>query len=745
MNSGDGCSNICQPESPALCTNLSVTPTSVVNGGNVTYTCMGVNVSSYSVQFTRPDGSILQTLPTQNGSVTIPATPTGTYTARCFVNGQSTTPASCQKTVENTTVTPICNNLTVTPTGVVNGGSVTYTCSGTNVSSYSIIARSPDGSIFASQTGAAGSIIVPASPLGTYSISCFVNGQVSTPASCQKTVTNTTVAEPVCTNLTVTPTSVVNGGNVTYTCTGNNVTSWSIQFSRPDGSIFQTLTTPTGSATIPATPTGTYTAKCFVNGQTTTPASCQKTVTNTPNPTPQIDIDKRDANSADLDGSIGNDAQTVTSGTAAVFKIRVTNNGTEDLRNLVLSDAMAPNCAGNVTLPSTFPGTWSNWSHGGSGNNTDNILQVGEWFEYTCNRANTTAPYTNTATVNATGVTSGIPVDDTDPTPVLVSTPEPVCTNLSVTPTSVVNGGNVTYTCTGNNVTSWSIQFSRPDGNVFQTLTTPTGSVTIPATPTGTYTAKCFVNGQTTTPASCQKTVENTTTTTPTCDNLTVSTTGTTVNYACTGTNATSYRITQNGTQIGTGSSGSVNVGYGTFTFICYVNDSITSSACQKTVTTSTNPLIQVIKDDNDNHDDRQFLQTGAAATFTIVVKNPGTEALSNVTLADQYAPECNRNSSQTQAMIVNVGNRDNRLDPGESFSYICTRNNVDTYTFPNNENRICVDGQGSTSGIPVNSCDVTRIEFGSAICQNLQVTQNGNQINAICGPSGSYRLFVLE
>ncbi len=652
----------------------------------------------------------------------------------------------CSNTCQ-TEVTPVCNNLTVTPTSVVNGGSITYTCTGTNVSSYSIVARNPNGTIIASSTSAAGGLILPASPIGTYSISCFVNGQVTTPASCQKTVENTTVNEPICTNLTVTPTSVVNGGNVTYTCTGNNVSSYSVQFSRPDGTIFQTLATQNGSVTIPATPTGTYTAKCFVNGQVTTPATCQKTVENTTNPQPQIDIDKRDANSADLDGSIGNDTQTVTSGTAAVFKIRVTNNGTEDLRNLVLSDAVAPSCAGNVTLPSTYPNTWSNWSHGGIGNHSDNILQVGEWFEYTCNRANTTAPYTNSATVSATGVTSGISVNDTDPTPVLVTTPEAICTNLTVTPTSVVNGGNVTYTCTGNNVSSYSVQFSRPDGTIFQTLATQNGSVTIPATPTGTYTAKCFVNGQVTTPATCQKTVENTTVT-PTCDNLNVSVSGTTVNYACTGTNVSNYRITQNGTQIGTSSTGTVNVGYGTFTFICYVNDSITSNACQKTITTTPNnptPQIQVIKDDNDNHDDRQFLQNGGAATFTIVVKNPGTEALDTVNLTDVYAPECNRNSSQTQGMIVNVGNRDNRLDPGESFSYICVRNNVDQYTFPNNENRICVDGRGYISGIPVNSCDTTRIEFSGNVCQNLQVTQNGNQINAICGPSGNYRLFVLE
>ena len=445
----------------------------------------------------------------------------------------------------------VCNNLTVTPTSVSNNGSITYTCTGTNVTSYSIIAKKPDGTVFASHTSATGTITIPANPAGTYSVSCFVNGQVTTPASCQKTVVNTTTTpEAICTNLTVTPTSFVSGGNVTYTCTGNNVTSWSVEFAKPGGDIFQRLTTSTGSVTIPASPLGTYTAKCFINGQTSTPAACQKTVENTASPTPKINIDKRDANPNDLDGNIGNDTQTVTSGTPAIFKIRVTNNGTEDLKNIVLSDAAAPSCAGNVTLPSTYPGTWSNFAQGGSGNHSDGLLQVGEWFEYTCDRGNTTAGYTNSATVSATGVTSGIPVNATDTTPVL-----------------------------------------------------------IPGT------------------------------TTPT-------------------------------------------------------------------------PQIEVIKDDNDNHDDMQYLTNGGTAQFTIVVKNPGTEALENVVLNDPYAPECNRNSAQTLAMIVNVGNRDNRLDPGESFSYICTRSNVDQSTFPNNENRICVQGQGSTSGTTVNSCDTTRVMF---------------------------------
>lgn len=165
------------------------------------------------------------------------------------------------------------------------------------------------------------------------------------------------------------------------------------------------------------------------------------------------------------------------------------------------------------------------------------------------------------------------------------------------------------------------------------------------------------------------------------------------------------------------------------------------------TINNNPQPQIQVVKDDNDNHDDSQFLQNGSAAQFTIVVRNPGSEPLDSVVLSDPYAPECNRGSYETQNMIVNVGNRDTRLDPGESFSYVCTRGNVDTYTFPNNENRICVNGRGITSGIGVNSCDTTRIGFGTTVntCQNMQVSQNGNQTNVYCSPTGGYKLFVLQ
>jgi hypothetical protein len=91
---------------------------------------------------------------------------------------------------------------------------------------------------------------------------------------------------------------------------------------------------------------------------------------------------------------------------ASVFKIRVTNNGTENLANIVITDTQAPNCVGTITLPTTIPSTWSSLLLGGIGNSTDSVLEPGEWFEYVCSKENITENYTNSATVNADGVDS---------------------------------------------------------------------------------------------------------------------------------------------------------------------------------------------------------------------------------------------------------------------------------------------------------------------------------------------------
>gem|GEM_PF-989385 len=301
MVNGDGCSNVCTPEIAPVCNNLTIAPTSVTNGGTVTYTCSGTNATSYSIIARNPDGTILTSSTSAAGSLTIPVTPTGNYTVSCFINGQVSTPTSCQKTVTNTTITePICTNLSVTPTSVTNGGIVTYTCSGNNVTNYSVVFSKPDGTVLQSFATQGGSVTIPATPTGAYTAKCYVNGQTTTPAACQKTVTNTTVAQPVCTGLTLTPQTLTNGGNVTYSCTGNNTTSYSVVFTRPDGSIIQSYSSPTGAITIPATPTGIYTARCYVNGQTSTPSECIKSVTVTPNQTnPQIQVVKDDNDNHD--------------------------------------------------------------------------------------------------------------------------------------------------------------------------------------------------------------------------------------------------------------------------------------------------------------------------------------------------------------------------------------------------------------------------------------------------------------
>lgn len=86
----------------------------------------------------------------------------------------------------------------------------------------------------------------------------------------------------------------------------------------------------------------TYTPTCTINGDITGP-SCRETVT-VFDLNPSIEIDKVDANFADLDGNIGNDTQTVNNGDAAVFKITVTNTGNEGLRNVSVSDENGLDC-----------------------------------------------------------------------------------------------------------------------------------------------------------------------------------------------------------------------------------------------------------------------------------------------------------------------------------------------------------------------------------------------------------------
>ena len=116
---------------------------------------------------------------------------------------------------------------------------------------------------------------------------------------------------------------------------------------------------------------------------------------------PSITIEKYSWNENDLDGTkthdFSDDNQKVSNNAIAVFKITVKNNWTEDLKNVIISDTLAPNC-----------------------NKTITELKV--WIEdtYECERSNTTSNYTNSATVRAKWVNSNTPVTDTDTTEVQI-------------------------------------------------------------------------------------------------------------------------------------------------------------------------------------------------------------------------------------------------------------------------------------------------------------------------------------
>ena len=305
---------------------------------------------------------------------------------------------------------------------------------------------------------------------------------------CSQSACTPITTPPTCDGLSMNPLSGNAPLNSSAICSWTNVSSFSIACGNG-----QTINAATGTCSYAAA--GTYTAVCTVNGSITN-SSCQKTITVNP-PGPSIDIDKRDANPADRDGIIGtNDSQTVRAWEKAVFKITVTNNGPEALNNLVLTDPVEPQCAWAVTLPGTYPSTWSNFTHSGNG---DNKLDPGETFSYTCEKLNTTAAYTNTANVSGRWVTSGTTVTDTDPTVVVLDPTPPSCDGLTMNPLTGDTPLSSVATCTGTNVTSFSIACWNG-----QIINAATGTCSYPNP--WVFTAVCTVNGSITN-AACQKVV----------------------------------------------------------------------------------------------------------------------------------------------------------------------------------------------------------------------------------------------
>ena len=361
----DGCSATCttEPEPEAVCTSLTASPNSWDAPLSSTVTCTWTDVTSYRIDCW--DGNSVNA-----ATWTCNYATAWNYTASCFVDGQVTTPTSCQKPVTVTPVvsTAVCNTLTVTPSTWDAPLSSTVTCSWTDVTTYRIDCWNGN-----SVNAATWNCNYPV--VWTYTASCFVDWQATTTAWCQKPVTANTPLTRCWDGVIQSP----NDAGQLETCDDGNL----------------------------------------VNGD-----GCSSVCIIEPY-VPSIVIDKTDGNPLDIDGILWtNDSQLIWSGSLSVFKITVTNNGTDDLTNLVITDAMSVKCGWSIPLPA-FPVTFMSWSISGSGNHIDNIFQIWETIEYFCD-SNTQAPYVNTASVNALGILSWNPVNDSDTSEVLLQLPTPV-------------------------------------------------------------------------------------------------------------------------------------------------------------------------------------------------------------------------------------------------------------------------------------------------------------------------------
>jgi len=221
------------------------------------------------------------------------------------------------------------------------------------------------------------------------------------------------IAQPVCNSLsyitTQNPITIgVDNTTKTVSCDASNASSiridcgnWIIQNFTGDNSLNQIV-----SASCNYTTAWTYTPTCYVD-DTITNFSCQGSLTVLDNG-PVIEIIKSDFNPNDKDWVMElNDSQTVLLWEKAVFKITVNNIGWEDLKDVVITDIIEPNCSRTAAETLALY--------------TGSVFAVWDSFTYTCEKLNTQASYTNTADVTGIGVTSNTTVNDTDPTEVIVA------------------------------------------------------------------------------------------------------------------------------------------------------------------------------------------------------------------------------------------------------------------------------------------------------------------------------------
>ncbi|MBS9775078.1 DUF11 domain-containing protein [Candidatus Gracilibacteria bacterium] len=146
---------------------------------------------------------------------------------------------------------------------------------------------------------------------------------------------------------------------------------------------------------------------------------------------PEIKVEKLDGNEKDLrpkarstDGSRpANDVQTVALGKDAVFEIRIKNTGTEDLKDIVLTDSVEgktiSQCGGKVDFSAKKVGGKYTFTYLEKVNDKNNILEVGEMISYKCSVPDTKKGYTNTISVVGVGNDTNTPTKKKEDTSVV--------------------------------------------------------------------------------------------------------------------------------------------------------------------------------------------------------------------------------------------------------------------------------------------------------------------------------------
>ena len=127
---------------------------------------------------------------------------------------------------------------------------------------------------------------------------------------------------------------------------------------------------------------------------------------------------------------------------------------------------------------------------------------------------------------------------------------------------------------------------------------------------------------------------------------------------------------------------------------------------------------IKIVKDDNDNHNDKQTVEENGKATFTITVTNVGQKNLQDVVITDAKEADCNRSASQTKKLYSG-----DLFDAGESFTYTCVDSKVEAgYTNTAEVRAESVDGKNTVSD---RDSTVITVKVPDPVCGNGKLESN--------------------